>query len=115
MNFGDEKVIVLEFYAFTLFAVFNYDIHGLLLNSLEESSAALAHFGWLTWHRALHSGLPGPIDGLIEVSKALVIPVDVIESSLIIELDVLSLVKYATVLVCVDVISVHFVFENWIF
>jgi len=50
LNFCNEEVVVLDFAAFTLFAVLNDDIHGLLLNSLEESSAALAHFGWLTWH-----------------------------------------------------------------
>jgi hypothetical protein len=80
LNFGDEKVIVKDVAAFSLFAILNYDVHWLFLNSLEESSAALAHFGGPDWHGALHSGLPGPYGGLVEVAEAFVVPIDVIES-----------------------------------
>ena len=33
LNFGDEKVIVKDVAAFSLFAILNYDVHWLFLNS----------------------------------------------------------------------------------
>lgn len=84
MDFRYEKVIVEYIAAFPLLAVLDDDVHRLFFYTLEESGAAFAHFGWLTWHCALHSGLPGPHGGLVQVAEALVVPIHVIESAIVV-------------------------------
>ena len=84
LYFRYEKVIIEYIAVFPLFAILDDDVHRLFFYTLEESSAAFAHFGWLTWHCALHSGLSGPHGWLVKVAETLVVPIDVIESAIVI-------------------------------
>lgn len=99
LHLRDEEVIVEDFAAILLSAILNDDVHGLLLDSLEEAGAALAHFRWLRWHRALHSRLSGPRGWLVEVAKALMIPRDVIVSAIVFKFHLSDAIEYSTVLV----------------